>query len=113
MPKRWCIHGHDTEKVGRNTQGVCRACCVANQRRYTARKLARIQKFKIEQGCQRCGYNESAYALDFHHKDPNTKEFGIGRQLNMAEDRIWREIAKCDVLCRNCHAILHHDQEVF
>lgn len=27
--------------------------------------------------CERCGYNKNLAALEFHHRDPNTKKFQI------------------------------------
>ncbi len=31
----------------------------------------------------------------------------MGVTRRMSKERILKEIAKCDVLCRNCHAKLH------
>ena len=28
--------------------------------------------------CMVCGYNRNIHALEFHHKDPITKEFNLG-----------------------------------
>jgi predicted HNH restriction endonuclease len=46
---------------------------------------------------------------DFHHKDPNEKDFGIsspsGYGKSMTEVKL--EVDKCLLLCRNCHAIEH------
>ncbi len=58
--------------------------------------------------CRRCGFDNPA-ALDFHHKDPKDKEFTIGDAIaqTLSIPRIKREIAKCEVLCANCHRIEH------
>ena len=57
--------------------------------------------------CIKCGENRSP-ALAFHHKNPNKKEMTISRMLRRcSKKRIMEEIAKCDVLCHNCHAVLH------
>jgi hypothetical protein len=62
--------------------------------------------------CNRCGENHPA-CLQFHHSDPTTKELSIGDAIRRAwnRDRIVREIAKCEVLCANCHA-KHHARDV-
>jgi|GEM_PF-1188099 len=56
--------------------------------------------------CQRCGYDRCIQALQFHHLDPNQKDFTISGKT-MAWERIRDEIDKCVLLCANCHAELH------
>lgn len=56
--------------------------------------------------CNRCGFAHPA-ALDFHHIDPNTKDFNMARVSKGNKDKIIAEIAKCEVLCANCHRIEH------
>ena len=58
--------------------------------------------------CMKCGYNKCIWALDFHHRDPKEKEFGIGAYNNLAWFKIMTELDKCDLLCANCHRELHH-----
>jgi len=57
--------------------------------------------------CQECGENHIA-VLDFHHTDDN-KEGGVGRLVRSLypKEKILKEIAKCIVLCSNCHRKLH------
>jgi transposase len=55
--------------------------------------------------CVLCGYDRCLRALEFHHRDPSTKEFGLGfagvtRSLAAAR----KEARKCVLLCSNCHA---------
>lgn len=58
--------------------------------------------------CKRCGFDDPR-ALQFHHRDPTTKSDEIGRLVNNGGPlhKIMSEIAKCDVLCSNCHDIHH------
>lgn len=56
-------------------------------------------------GCIYCGETE-LMCLDFHHRDPEQKEFGISRGVLRGKDLL-KEIAKCDVVCANCHRKLH------
>lgn len=55
-------------------------------------------------GCSRCPEKEPV-ALDFHHRDPATKLGEVSKMITRGLGRktIEAEIAKCDVLCSNCH----------
>jgi hypothetical protein len=61
--------------------------------------------------CARCGEDHLA-CLQFHHADPKEKEIEISEAVRrgFSRSRIMREIAKCEVLCANCH-IKHHAKE--
>lgn len=58
--------------------------------------------------CIVCGENHPA-CLQFHHRDGVEKSFNIGDMARRptSKKRLINEIAKCDVLCVNCHAKLH------
>lgn len=57
--------------------------------------------------CSRCGYNRSAAALDFHHREPTEKQRTISHLLAVNQPWAWdaavTEAKKCDLLCSNCH----------
>lgn len=57
-------------------------------------------------GCLFCREQEPI-CLDFHHINPANKEFAVGGARMMATKRVIAEIAKCVVLCANCHRKLH------
>lgn len=62
--------------------------------------------------CIRCGYNKCPDALDFHHRNPDEKEFSISRYGRSCSVVKWKkELDKCDLLCRNCHAELHFEDK--
>lgn len=64
-----------------------------------------VRKLKMALGCSKCGYWICARALHFHHKDPETKNFEISRACtNKNRAQVLEELAKCRVLCANCHA---------
>jgi hypothetical protein len=80
-----------------------------------ARKLRNVRRFnEYKQGlsCSECGFSHPA-ALDFHHRDPATKTDRVSGMAHNGRGwtRILAEIAKCEVLCANCHRILHHDEK--
>lgn len=53
-----------------------------------------------------CGYDRSIGTLEFHHRDPGTKEFGIGAFIS-SKQRLSVELEKCDLVCANCHRVRH------
>jgi hypothetical protein len=55
--------------------------------------------------CCICGYERCVAALAFHHVDPETKRLGIAAGgLAHSLETLRVEIAKCVLLCSNCHA---------
>jgi hypothetical protein len=68
--------------------------------------MALIQIYR-EKGCIGCGETHIA-CLDFHHRDPVSKEANVARMPDTwSLEKAQAEIAKCDVLCANCHRKLH------
>lgn len=58
-------------------------------------------------GCSMCE-EDDLVCLEFHHIDPNVKEFQVGGYgINFSLDRLRAEIAKCIVVCANCHKKIH------
>ncbi len=64
--------------------------------------------YKSQLACQFCGESDPV-ALDFHHRDASKKEISITRAIHdgWSVNRVLKEIAKCDILCANCHRRLH------
>lgn len=61
--------------------------------------------------CEICG-DSCANHLAFHHRDRETKLFNLAQAVASKKTikSIYKEIAKCDVLCHNHHRILHYDE---
>ena len=77
------------------------------------RKRAINEWFRAYKGtlaCIRCGESDPV-TLDFHHRNPTEKEFSFHELWfrGWSVNRIMSEIAKCDVLCANCHRKVHRD----
>jgi hypothetical protein len=71
--------------------------------------LAYIQAIKVERGCADCGYNANPVALDFDHLPEFRKEARIAvMAAGNSKAKIDAEIAKCEVVCANCHRIRTH-----
>lgn len=74
------------------------------RQRYAERRSL-IDSIKLERGCLDCGFRGHPAALDFDHTDPAAKSWSIATNLSRSCERLLQEIAKCEVRCRNCHAI--------
>lgn len=73
-----------------------------------ARLRAWINEIKRKRGCSRCGEEDYA-CLDFHHLDQDEKERSVGKMVTFGagRKRLRAEMAKCEVICANCHSKLH------
>ena len=74
-------------------------------------KVAYIQELKTAP-CTCCGTYEPPPSMDFHHLDETTKEFSLGKISTsrggiFTLEQIKKEIAKCILICANCHRKLH------
>jgi hypothetical protein len=67
-----------------------------------------FRTYKSGLSCMDCGISHPA-VLQFHHRDRADKSFTISKVINRASSlkQITDEIAKCDVVCVNCHAKRH------
>jgi hypothetical protein len=55
--------------------------------------------------CADCGNRFHPVCMDFDHRDPALKTRGLAAMAHQSTDTILVEIAKCDVVCANCHRI--------
>lgn len=64
-----------------------------------------VRSVKESKPCADCGRRYPHYVMDFDHRDPTTKKFNIGHLSRdvAGEKAILDEIAKCDLVCSNCH----------
>jgi hypothetical protein len=87
----------------------CKACnveAVTKKRREIKLKAIEYKGGK----CEHCGYNKCPSVFDFHHLDPNKKDFAISSNGHSRSwDRVKKELDKCILLCSNCHRELHAD----
>lgn len=112
---RYCPHCKTYKKFddfyirrGNNYSGHCRKC-VSDQTIERGRKL-KLDCIQYKGGkCQRCGYSGCQAALDFHHRNPEEKDFSLCKKYGCRKlnDRIKKELDKCDLLCANCHREEH------
>ena len=73
------------------------------------RKRTKIKLIQYKGGeCEICDYKKSIWALEFHHKDPNEKDFGISGK-SWSFERLKKEVDKCILVCSNCHQEIHEE----
>ena len=59
--------------------------------------------------CNDCGGVFPLSVYDFHHVDPSTKEGNPSEFIKMSDENMKEELAKCVLLCANCHRIRHFE----
>lgn len=87
----------------------------SNLARQNKNRFRRRSEYKQMLGgkCCLCGYDKCINALQFHHKDPSQKKFGISDsifgkgQQGFSDEDLIAEIQKCMLVCANCHFELH------
>ena len=58
--------------------------------------------------CCICGFNKWQSALEFHHINPEEKEFGLTTSsTTKAIEKQLEEMKKCILVCSNCHRGIH------
>lgn len=110
------------KKTGKR-QNLCKFCTRSYYRQWdkdhpnrTAQRVTKRRKalskwyqaFKTTLTCSHCPENHPA-CLEFHHLNPKSKDVHLSLAVNRgwSKERIMKEIAKCIVLCSNCHRKEH------
>lgn len=105
---RKCLK-HDGEQyaVGANGKARCRKCLSASVS--MRRVILKLRAIKYKGGsCQMCGYSKCSDAFDFHHLNPENKDFSISQNgKTLGWNKIKKELDKCILLCANCHRETH------
>lgn len=74
-----------------------------------ARVRDEVRAYKEAQPCADCGQCYPHYVMDFDHirgeKKSNVADI-VNRSASAAQ--VWDEIAKCEIVCANCHRLRTH-----
>lgn len=108
---------HKSKRYG--TQPWCKECSVASRIEYyknnKAKEQARNQKWKLtlkqwyfslkNKPCTDCGKSYPHYVMQFDHTEGD-KEDCVSVLVGKSKSKktILDEIAKCELVCANCHA---------
>lgn len=114
---RACLQEKPETEFFRNSNGkshkkyydrICKTC-KKNRTRAHIRQNKQTLVNLLGGKCSRCGYDKCSDAYDFHHIDPNVKEFQYNDIRAAHIDTLVKEIEKCVLLCKNCHAEVHYE----
>jgi hypothetical protein len=78
-----------------------------NRKRIRRENQALIRELKASTPCMDCGHQFPFFVMDFDHRPDVEKVQNIARMVNSFASRraVRAEIAKCDIVCANCHRI--------
>ena len=73
--------------------------------------LKEIMREYKSRPCADCGGEFPFYVMDFDHRDAGNKCLSVSKMVQrMNVQRLQDEIAKCDVVCANCHRIRTYER---
>lgn len=87
----------------------------SKQRRYESSRSIRLANRgwfdeQKKKPCLDCGVSYPPIVMEFHHRDKSQKEITPSQALaRRSRQGVLDEIAKCDLLCANCHRLRHVD----
>jgi hypothetical protein len=78
--------------------------------RQVATRLFMYEYLK-KHSCVKCGKSDFRN-LCFHHRKPEEKLFNVGESgPKYSREKLIVEMEKCDILCANCHRLLHWNEK--
>lgn len=87
----------------------CKKCL--NQFQMERWKQRKIDAVAYKGGkCIQCGYCTNYASLEFHHRNPEEKDYDWNKLRLRSWVSIVQELDKCDLLCRNCHGEVHNPE---
>ena len=114
---RTCNSCGDLLEVGENwalsraktSHPHCNECArKAIRKKRRDRKLEAIEYLGGK--CSECGGTFHIASYDFHHIDPNTKDFKPSDLFARSKELLYKELDKCVLLCANCHRVHHYTE---
>ena len=93
-------------------KGIKRSECKYCHNDYMNQKNAQnreiVHSLKQNSCCAKCG-EKRWYVLDYHHINPENKIKTVAKlMVHSSTDTTLKEIDKCILLCKNCHAEFHY-----
>lgn len=90
---------------------TCRGTVRTESRRENQRlshrnwRLRVAKEYKAGRVCMDCGGSFHHSAMDFDHRPGEAKLFDISSKSCCAWPKLVAEVAKCDLVCSNCHRV--------
>lgn len=80
------------------------------KKRRDERKRKLVEEFGGK--CSICGYDDNLHNLQFHHIDPDLKEFEVNTKNLSSKtwSKVLEEAKKCKLVCSHCHTDIHCPQ---
>ena len=96
-------------KTGSNsTYSHCKKC--ANAKSVLKEQLTKKALIEYKGGkCVRCSNTFDFRVYDFHHTNPQEKDFTLREHKSLSLSKQMKEVDKCILLCANCHHEIHHE----
>lgn len=88
---------------------LCLNCRRREQKPTDEVRLALVE-IKARIGCLSCKLTDG-FCLEFHHRVPSTKVASVSHLASKGLEVALAESQKCDVLCANCHAKHHREEQ--
>ena len=104
------INKEFSEFYNRNSgTGVSVYCKLCTNQQTIFRQRMLKSKAIVYKGnkCAVCGYKTCEAALEFHHLNPEEKDFSIAHARLTSFENIKSELDKCVLVCANCHREIH------
>lgn len=71
-----------------------------------------IRDIKAATPCSDCNVFYPYYVMDFDHIDPSKKFKQVSSMHAYSSKLVLEEIAKCELVCRNCHAVRTYKRQM-
>ena len=94
-------------KTATRLQSKCKNCF----NRYCQNRWVQRKEIAVKYKGGKCEDCKSTYPMpvfEFHHLDPSQKEFSWNKMRLVGDEKLYKELDKCVLLCANCHRIRHY-----
>ena len=109
FPRKCACGETDIKKFYGNKTTVCAKCHIKKTLLKGQSNRVYILD-KLGNKCINCGFDKWKTSLDVHHLDPLQKDISFSTIRYWLREKIDKEISKCVLLCRNCHAAFHNGE---
>jgi hypothetical protein len=94
------IAQHAKKSYKKNKAKVCQRSKLVGKA-----KMDKITEIKSTTPCMDCGNIYEPCQMDFDHREPEKKSFSLNQARWKKWEEIEKEMAKCDLICSNCHRL--------